>query len=85
MDNTVIPYQTSAGMTVIGSFISLDDDDKYIWIRRFENEDERRRLYDIVYGCEKWNREIRPAMGDMLIREEVQVMLLEPTLRSSLQ
>ena len=79
MDTTVIPFQIRMGMVIIGSFVSLEDDDRYIWIRRFENEDQRRRLYDAVYGSDTWKTVIKPAMGDMLIREDIEVQLLEAT------
>ena len=85
MDRTIIPFQIQMGMTVIGSFISKDDPDQYIWIRRFKNEEERRNLYDAVYSSDTWKKEIRPAMGDMLIREDVDVRMMEPTPRSWLQ
>jgi hypothetical protein len=79
MDETIIPFQHKMGMTIIGSFISLDEDDLYVWIRRFESEDERARLYDAVYGSPFWKNDIRAAMGDMLIRETIKVRLLAAT------
>ena len=85
MERTIIPFQITMGMTIIGSFISRDDPDHYIWIRRFKNEEERLNLYDAVYGSDTWKKEIRPAMGDMLIREEVDVRMMEPTPSSWLQ
>ena len=85
MDRTIIPFQIKMGMTVLGSFISMDNPDEYIWIRRFNNEEERQRLYDAVYGSDTWIKEIRPAMGDMLIREEVDARMMAPTPRSWLQ
>jgi len=42
MENEIIPYQISKGMVVIGSFISPEDEDLYVWIRRFESEEEQR-------------------------------------------
>ena len=85
MDTTVIPFQVRRGMVIVGSFVSVDDDCQYVWIRRFENETERRRLYDAVYGSDEWRTVIRPAMGDMLIREKADIRLLEATPLSPLQ
>ena len=85
MDDTIIPFQVRMGMVIVGSFVSLDDDGQYIWIRRFENEDERSRLYDAVYGSDEWRTVIRPAMGDMLVREEMDVRFLRATPHSPLQ
>lgn len=85
MESVVIPFQVEKGMTVIASFISLDEEDTYIWIRRFESEDQRKALYDAVYGSETWKTDIRTAMGDMLIREEIKVQRLEATPDSPIQ
>jgi hypothetical protein len=85
MDTVIIPFQVQMGMTVIGSFISLDHEDEYIWIRRFDDENHRNLLYNAVYGSTRWKTEIRAAMGDMLIREKVSVRLLEATPASRIQ
>jgi hypothetical protein len=84
MDETIIPFQKSRGMIVIGSFVSVEEDDLYVWIRKFESEEERKRLYDAVYGDPFWQNEIKAAMGDMLIRETIKVRLLQSTPASPL-
>jgi hypothetical protein len=85
MDNTIIPFQTEKGMQVIGSFVSVDQENEYVWMRRFRDEEERSKLYDAVYGSDTWKNEIRPAIGDMLLREKTEARLLEATARSLLQ
>lgn len=85
MDEIVIPFQLKMGMTVIGRFVDLEKEDQYVWIRRFDDDDQRKKLYDAVYGSETWNTEIKPAMGDMLIREKIEVRLLRPTKGSEIQ
>lgn len=85
MDKVVIPFQIKMGMTVIGRFVDLEHDDLYVWIRRFEDEDQRKRLYDAVYNSETWLNEIKPGMGDMLIREKIVVQLLKPSKGSEIQ
>jgi hypothetical protein len=85
MDNTIIPFQTEQGMQVIGSFVSVGQENEYVWMRRFRDEEERRKLYDAVYGSDTWKNEIRPAIGDMLLREKTEARLLEATPRSLLQ
>ena len=44
MEDLVIPYQMSKGMAILGSFVAEEEDDLYVWIRRFESEEERLRL-----------------------------------------
>ncbi len=51
-------------------------------MRRFADEQERQRLYDAVYGSDYWQETVRPAMGDMMIREEKRVILMEPVAAS---
>ena len=45
MEEKVIPFQMSKGMVAVGSFVAVDEPDLYVWIRRFENEEEAERLY----------------------------------------
>lgn len=85
MDEKIIPFQKSCGITVTGSFIACEDDDLYIWIRCFENEAARKDLYDKVYGSAEWQGEIRKAMGDMLLKQEIKVTLMKATEASDLR
>lgn len=79
METLVIPFQQEMGMEVVGSFVAVDREDLYIWIRRFENETERKRLYDLVYGSRYWDESVRPAMGEMLVREAKREVLMRPS------
>ena len=45
-------------MVVIGSFVGEEEDDLYVWIRRFENEEQREQLYAAVYEDDRWVNEI---------------------------
>ena len=49
MEEEIIPFQTSKGIVIVGSFVGEEEDDLYIWIRRFDSEAERERLYEAVY------------------------------------
>ena len=49
MEEIVIPFQVSKGMVILGSFVGQEEDDLYIWVRRFEDEAEREKLYEAVY------------------------------------
>ena len=42
MEEEIIPFQISQGMVVIGSFVGEQEDDLYVWIRRFEDEEDRK-------------------------------------------
>ena len=41
MENVIIPYQQTKGMSIAGSFVGSDDDHTYVWIRTFADETER--------------------------------------------
>ena len=85
MEEVIIPFQVSKGMVIAGSFVGEEEDDLYVWIRRFESEDERVRLYEDVYESDTWKNEIAPKIPDMLNRDKIVVTRLEPTNVSVLQ
>jgi len=85
MEETIIPYQVSKGMVVVGSFISPEEEDLYVWIRRFASEDERQRLYAAVYETDEWRDEISPRVAELIDRTQTHVTLLEATPKSVIQ
>lgn len=85
MEEKIIPFQISQGMVVIGSFVGAEEADLYIWIRRFESEEERKALYARVYESDYWKNEIAPRTGDMLDRERMVITRLVATPKSVIQ
>ncbi|MBN1937579.1 MAG: NIPSNAP family protein [Anaerolineae bacterium] len=85
MEEAIIPFQISQGMVVLGSFVGEQEDDLYVWIRRFESEEERVALYEKVYQSDTWKNEIAPRVGDMLDRERIVVTRLVATPKSAIQ
>jgi NIPSNAP len=85
MEETIIPFQVSCGMVVLGSFVDEEDDATYYWIRRFKNEKERERLYKAVYDSRTWKEEIAPKIGPMLDRKKTKVKRIVPTGKSVIQ
>ncbi len=82
MEEVVIPFQVSKGMIVVGSFVGEQEEDLYIWIRRFESEEERERLYEAVYQSDEWKNEIGPRVPEMMDREKIVVRRIVPGPRS---
>jgi len=82
MDEVIIPFQKKMGMVIIASFIAQEEEDLYIWIRRFASKEERKRQYNKVYGNDYWTNEIRNAMGDMLVKSKTRVTLMMATPKS---
>jgi hypothetical protein len=56
-----------------------------MWIRRFRNEQDRKRLYDIVYQSDCWKSQIAARIPAFRDRERAVITRLVATLRSVLQ
>ena len=82
MEEKIIPFQMSKGMVAVGSFVALEEPDLYVWIRRFENEEEAERLYKEVYESDFWKTEIKPQADEMLDRGRMRVTRLAATDKS---
>lgn len=85
MEEVIIPFQVARGMVVSGSFRGESDDDTYIWLRRFDSEDERERLYEAVYEDDEWKTQIGPRVGELIDRSAIDVTRLNATPKSVLQ
>jgi hypothetical protein len=85
MEEKIIPFQIAQGMVVIGSFVGEQEDDLYVWIRRFESEEERERLYAKVYESDYWKNEISPLVPELMDRSRIVVTRLTSTPKSVLQ
>jgi dTDP-4-dehydrorhamnose reductase len=85
MEEHIIPFQSSKGMVIVGSWVAEEDPDQYVWIRRFEDEQERERLYEAVYQSDTWRNEIAPRVSELLDREKMVVTRLLPTTKSVLR
>jgi hypothetical protein len=85
MEEEVIPFQVSKGMVVVGSFVGQEEDDLYVWVRRFESEQERERLYEAVYESDAWKNDIGPRIPEMMNRDKIVVRRIEATPKSVIQ
>lgn len=82
-DEEILPFQVSKGMVVVGSFRGEDDDSVFVWIRRFEDESHRERLYTAVYESDVWKKEMTDRVGELINRETISVTRLVPTSMST--
>jgi len=82
MEETIIPFQVFKGMVILGSWVEEGDSDLYVWLRRFESEPERERLYREVYQTDHWKNEISPRVEELIDRSKIVVTRLEATPRS---
>jgi hypothetical protein len=85
MEEEIIPFQVGKGMVIAGSFRGEADDSVYIWIRRFESEADRERLYKAVYESDAWKNEMSDRVGQLIDRSTIKVTRIVPTGMSILQ
>jgi hypothetical protein len=85
MEEEIIPFQVSKGMVICGSFRGEEDESCYVWIRRFESEAEREKLYAAVYESDYWKNDMAPRVPDYLDRPNNVVQRIVPTSRSTVQ
>lgn len=85
MEEEIIPFQVSKGMVIVGSFVGEEEDDLYIWVRRFNSEEDREALYEAVYQSDRWLNDIGPKVPEMLDRDKIVVRRIEATPHSVIQ
>ncbi|MSP68372.1 MAG: NIPSNAP family containing protein [Alphaproteobacteria bacterium] len=85
MEQEVIPFQVSKGMVITGSFRGEQDESAYVWMRRFESEEERKRLYAAVYESDHWKSDISPRVPSYIDRSGTVVTRIVPTGLSTTQ
>ena len=84
MEDEIIPFQQSQGMVIVGSFTGEEDESTYIWIRRFDSEQEREEQYAKVYDSEHWKNNIGHRIPDLIDRGAMNIQRIEPTKLSPL-
>ncbi len=85
MEEQIIPFQAARGMVIVGSFVDEEAPDHYVWMRRFESEEERKALYKAVYEDPKWASDIKPSIDEMLDRTRMVVTRLVASPKSVLR
>jgi len=85
MEEEIVPFQISKGMVIAGMFMGEADKDLFVWLRRFESEEERERLYEAVYQSETWKTKFNDRVGELIDREQIKVTRIEATPKSVLR
>jgi hypothetical protein len=85
MEEVIIPFQFSKGMVIVGSFVGQEEDNLYIWIRRFDSEEQREKLYEAVYETDFWRDEVAPKIPSMMDGSGIVVRRIEATPASVLR
>ncbi len=85
MEEEIIPFQIAQGMVICGSYRGETDDSVYVWIRRFDSEEQRAAQYKAVYESDFWKTKISPRVPEYLDRSAIVVTRIVPTPRSPVQ
>ena len=82
MEEEIIPFQVAKGMVITGSFQGETDSSVYVWLRRFDSEEQRVALYAAVYESDHWKTQIAPRVPEYLDRSAIVVTRIVPTPKS---
>ncbi len=85
MEEEIIPFQIKNGVVVLGSFVCDDQENIYVWIRRFESEADRVKKYEAIYESDHWKDVLLPRILPLVDREKHRITRLLPTKMSPLQ
>lgn len=85
MEEEIIPFQISKGMVITGSFQGETDSSVYVWLRRFDSEEQRVALYAAVYESDFWKTQISPRVPEYLDRSGIVVTRIVATPKSTVQ
>lgn len=78
-EEVILPFQVGKGIVYAGSFRDETDETVFVWMRRFESEAERERIYKAIYESEEWKRDVAPRGAELMDREKMQVRRLLAT------
>jgi hypothetical protein len=83
-DEVLLPARRQIGLEVLGQFISIDDQQTFLWLRRFDSQEERWRRWDEFYGSDLWRNRLGPR-ANPLMKDSSNVIAVEPTPGSAIQ
>jgi quinol monooxygenase YgiN len=75
-DREFIETQEAEGMRIVGQFRDLDNPDRFVWLRGFEDMTGRARSLGAFYGGPAWKAQSKAANATMV--DVANVLLLRP-------
>lgn len=85
MEDEIIPFQVATGMVVCGSFRGEEDDSVYVWLRRFESEEQREVLHKAVNDSDYWKSKMAPRISNYLDPSKTVITRIIPTSKSTVR
>lgn len=77
-ESEVAPAMTQAGIRILGSFVSADDADVFVYMRGFVDEEERDNLTRTFHGSDVWTGRMRDRARELETGYEVEVVRSTP-------
>ena len=62
MEQRIAPFMIAKGMVIPAMFRGEDNENLFIWIRRFDDEAHREALYKSVYETDEWQTSYKPTV-----------------------
>jgi hypothetical protein len=84
MDELILPFMTEQGVQVTASFVDAEDPNAYIWMRRFENEEDRVIRSKAVYEHAEWTDVLGPKVLSLMDHSAAVITEAVPTSSSPL-
>lgn len=81
-EEEVAPAMEAAGMTILGSFVATDDEDVFVYLRQFVDEEERDRLTATFYASEAWLSDMKERA--LALESGYEVRMAQSTPRSAM-
>lgn len=85
MEEIIIPGQTAVGINIMGSFVGQEEEDLYVWIRRFESDEQCDAFNKAYYETDEWINELLPKAREMNDFSRMVVTRIEATPKSVIQ
>ena len=81
-EDQVVPAMEASGMTIVGTFESIEDENVFVYMRSFADEKERDRLTSTFYESEAWLSDMKDRA--LALESEFEVRLVRSTERSAM-
>jgi NIPSNAP len=82
-DERLVPAMKAYGLDVLGQFTSIEDDDTFVWLRRFDSAADRDRQLAAFYATDLW-QELSAAAAPY-VKDASNVFTVVPTPASTLR
>jgi len=77
-EEEAVPALKALGVRVIGSFVSVENENTFVWLRGFKNAKDREEKNRVFYSSEAW-RGMAPRIAPLIVQGGIDVKVVTPT------